>query len=120
LAPFRLYLDEDSQAVALAEALRRAGLDVLRSQEAGMDRTDDPGQLAFATSQRRVIYTANARHFYALHVDYQRAGRSHAGIIVRTHQRYSVGEQARRVLLIYGAFTLDEMVDRAEFISQWD
>jgi hypothetical protein len=65
-----------------------------------------------------VIYTSNTRDFAVLHREYMQSGRSHAGIIYRTRQWYSVGEQARRILRIWAALSAEEMVNRYESISQ--
>jgi hypothetical protein len=46
-----------------------------------------------------------------------RAGQSHAGIILAAQQRYSVGEQMRRLLRLISALTAEEMRNRIEFLS---
>ena len=48
-----------------------------------------------------------------------RAGKSHAGIILAVQQRYSVGEQMRRLLRLISALTTEEMRNRIEFLSAW-
>jgi hypothetical protein len=48
-----------------------------------------------------------------------REGVSHAGIIVGTQQRYSVGDQLRRLLKLRAALTSEDMVNRIEFLSAW-
>jgi Holliday junction resolvase len=45
----RLYVDHDSAERALVSELRRRGMDVLTSIEAGNARASDEEQLAFAT-----------------------------------------------------------------------
>ena len=81
------------------------------------DAMDD--DLAYATAQGRVVYTFNARHFCALHADFLRSGNSHAGIIVCQQQRYSVGQQMRRLLNLITAKSAEEMQNRLEFLSDW-
>ncbi len=48
-----------------------------------------------------------------------RLGRMHAGIIVAQQQRYSVGEELRRIMRLVGSRTAEEMTNRLEFISAW-
>lgn len=92
---FRLYLDEDSMDLDLARGLRRNGLDVVTTAEAGNLRAPDDEQLRFATSMGRAIYTANNADFSRLHAAWLDQGIGHAGIIVRTSQRMPIGEQLR-------------------------
>jgi hypothetical protein len=47
------------------------------------------------------------------------AGESRAGIILAVQQRYSVGEQMRRLLRLIDTLTAEEMRDRIEFLSAW-
>ena len=114
-----LYLEDDSQNTALADTLARAGVSVVLCRVAGMNGANDDAQLAFASAQGYVLCTANARDFYRLHGEYLRADRPHAGIIVRTGQRFSLGEQARRIVRIWEALSAEEMVNRTESLSQW-
>lgn len=120
MARFLLYLDEDSDAGGLVVALRTAGLDLVRSSEAGMNGTLDPAQLAYAVAHQRVLYTSNARDFADLHARSQAAGESHPGMLIwPRNRRYGVGEQARRILRVWEALSAEEMRDRAEFLGQW-
>lgn len=94
----RLYLDEDAMARALVLGLRARGVDVTTVIDEGMKEKDDREQLEYATRQGRVIFTFNVGHFCKLHQDCLAQGKNHAGIIVVYRQRYSVGEQIRRLL----------------------
>lgn len=115
----RLYFDEDSNARALMQALRARGLDVEGAVEAGMIERLDPEHLDYATAHGRVLYTFNVGDFFGLHAELLRAGKSHAGLILAPQQRYSVGEQMRRVLRLSQARTPEQMRDRVEFLSAW-
>jgi Tfp pilus assembly protein PilZ len=48
-----------------------------------------------------------------------KAGRHHAGIVIGSQQRYSVGEQLRRLLRLLDRNTAETMCDRVEFLSGW-
>lgn len=115
----RLYLDEDSSSHALAHNLRLRGIDVLTVLEAGRSGQSDDEQLEFATAQGRVIYSCNKGDFQRLHTTYLSQGRNHAGIILAPQQRYSVGEQARRLLRLIKAKSAAEMQNSLEFLSKW-
>ncbi len=115
----RLYLDMDSLDSRLVQALRRSGMDVLLSPEAGNERTPDEEQLAYATSQGRVLYTGNRGDFARLHKRWMESGRSHAGIIVRGRHRTSVGDQLRGLTRIAGAFEQQPTTDRFEYLENW-
>lgn len=115
----RLYLDEDALDDDLMEALRRRRVDVTTATEAGLRHRPDPEHLAYAAVQGRAIYSFNTGDYYALHTAYLTQGISHAGIILARQQRYSVGEQMRRLLRLIHTISAEEMRDRVEFLSAW-
>ena len=93
-----VYLDEDMSRHQLVWALRARGFDVLTSFEARMNGQNDESQLSIASSQHRLLITANVRDFAQLHRDWLRLGRPHSGIMLVPQQRYSTGEIVRRLL----------------------
>jgi hypothetical protein len=54
-----------------------------------------------------------------LHGEYMTAGREHAGILFGDQQRFSVGEQMRRLLRILVLRSAEEMQNNYEFLSAW-
>ena len=58
----------------------------------------DEEQLEHAASEARVLFSFNASDFQRIHTELVSEGKSHAGIILAPQQRYSVGEQVRRLL----------------------
>ncbi len=114
-----LYLDEDAQRGSLVKALRERGVDVLTADDAAMRNRDDEDHLAYATAQGRVLYSFNIGDYNRIHSDYINRQMSHAGIILAPQQRYSVGEQMRRLLRIINSRTSDQMQDNVEFLSAW-
>jgi len=116
----RLYLDEDSMQNALVIALQARGVDVLTALEAGMIERSDEEHLDYATAQSRVLYSFNVGDFYRLHTAYMTQGKSHAGIILARQQRYSVGEQMRRLLKLIATKSAEQMKDQVRFLSSWD
>ena len=100
---------------ALVSALRARGADVLTAQEAGMIERQDDDHLEFATAKGRVLYGFNVGDYCRL----QAQGRTHAGLILALQQRYSVGEQMRRLLRLIAAQPAEAMQSRVEFLSHW-
>jgi uncharacterized protein with PIN domain len=112
----RLYVDEDAMARALVRGLRARGVDVITVLDAGMSEYDDMAQLEHATQQERVLYTFNVGHFCRLHAQFMAQGKDHAGIIVVFRQRYSVGEQIRRLLQLISMKSAEEMRNNLQFL----
>jgi hypothetical protein len=81
----RFYLDEHIPN-AVAQGLRRRGVDVLTVQEAGRSGLSDREQLAFALSEQRMVITMDS-DFLIL----ARHGITHAGIAYAGPNR-SIGE----------------------------
>ena len=114
-----LYFDEDSSNSDLVFALRQRGISVLTAAEAGRKRAKDEDHLVYAASVGRVIYTFNVSDYCALHKEFMATGRNHAGIIIGAQQRFSVGEQLRRLLRLRMKLSSESMVNRVEFLSNW-
>ena len=81
----RFHLDENVNG-AIANALRRRGIDVTTTPEEGLIATPDEVQLEFALSQGRVIFTQDA-DFLRLN----EAGVTHAGIAFCRPSSRSIG-----------------------------
>jgi hypothetical protein len=94
----KLYFDEDSGQHDLINALRREGLDVQSTAEAGMNGRDDDDQLIWAATQGRIMVSANVGDFVAVHSNWVERGRPHAGIILIHRRHYSLGEIVRRLV----------------------
>ena len=115
----RLYLDEDSMRGSLVFGLRARNVDVLTALEAEMINREDEDHLAAASASERVLYTFNVADYCVLHQAWISQQRGHAGIIVGVQQRYSTGEELRRLMRLIGSHTAEEMRDRIEFLSAW-
>jgi len=106
-------------ADGLIAGLRARGVNVLTASEAETRKLRDDEQLEYATAEGRVLYTFNTSDFYRLHTVWITQGRSHAGIIFAPQQRYSIGEQMRRLLKLIRLRSAEEMVGNIEFLSHW-
>jgi hypothetical protein len=115
----RLYFDEDAMTDSVVQALRARNIDVLTAEAAGLRHRLDEEHLAYAAAQGRALYSFNTGDYQALHTAYLTQGMSHAGVILAQQQRYSVGEQMRRLLRLLHTVSAEEMRDRVEFLSAW-
>lgn len=116
MSAIRIFTDEDVYG-AVAPALRRAGIDVLSTVEAGRGGEPDESQLDWASHENRALVTFNVRHFANLHSVRLAEGRHHAGIIVSSQR--PVGDVIRRLLRLASALDAESMRDRLEFLSDW-
>lgn len=107
--PVKYYLDEHVHP-AIAAGLRRRGVNVLTTQEAGMLGASDEEHLILAANQERVIFTQD-EDFLRLHA----RGEEHEGIVY-ARQRTAIGYIVRSLMLIFEVISADEMKNRIEFI----
>ncbi len=114
-----IYIDEDAMDSDVVAALRSRGVIVITAFEAGLTGKSDDEQLAFATRQACVLYTFNVSDFYRLHTEWVTAGKEHAGMILAAQQRFSVGEQLRRILRLRATATAVSMRNQVEFLGNW-
>lgn len=106
----KYYFDEHMDP-AIARGLCRRGIDCLTTQEAGNFGLDDPEQLDFATSEKRVIVTFD--------VDYlvlNSTGMSHAGIVWALEQRYGIGQLISKLSSLHILKAADDMLNHVEYL----
>ncbi len=104
------HLDENADP-AIADGLRRRGIDVTTSQEVGLLGAADEAQLAHIRSQGRVLFTQD-RDFLSLHA----AGESHPGIAYCHPQSRSIGAILRGLVLIWEVLGPEDMQNHVEFL----
>src|SRR5262245_14935814 len=105
----RYHLDELVDPV-IADGLRRRGIDVITTVEAGLRSATDEKHMELARTQQRVIVT-NDRDFLVL----AHRGSTHAGIIYYRPGRYAAGEVIRRLVRLWEQRTPEEMQNHVEF-----
>lgn len=106
----RFHLDEHVDP-AIANALRRAGIDVTTTIEAGLRTQDDAAHLRFARNEGRVIVTRDQ--------DFLRLANSsldHSGIVFYTANQ-SIREIIEGLILIYEVMLPGEMVGCVEYLG---
>lgn len=106
----RFRLDENVDP-AVAEGLRRRGVDVTTTTQANLLHASDIRQLEFARAEKRILVTHDE--------DFLRvamAGTPHSGIAYCHLESRSVGQMIAALLLIRDCLTIDEMRNHVEFI----
>ena len=114
-----LYFDEDTMRHSLVRALRSRGIDVITALDVGMIERPDADHLVYASGQGRVLCSSNTGDYYRLHTELLARDESHAGIVLIAQQRYTVGDQMRRILKLIAVRSAADMRDRVEFLSAW-
>jgi hypothetical protein len=106
----RFHLDENC-AGAIAAGLRRHGINVTTTAEAGLLGALDPEHLAYALPLGRVIFTQDG-DFLGIHG----SGAPHPGIAYCPKDSRTIGEIIDALVLIWELYDPEEMVDQVEFI----
>jgi predicted nuclease of predicted toxin-antitoxin system len=106
----QFHLDEHV-AHAVAAGLRRRGIDVTTTADAGLISRPDEMHLEFARRERRVIVTQDSDflRFAANAVD-------HFGVVYYPHDARSIGDVIRHLTLMHDVLADDEMVGRLEYL----
>ena len=79
----RIFLDAHLSSRAIAAPLREQGHDVrCADEDAALEGLDDEPLLARATSDQRVLVTANVKDFVPILADWAGTQRSHSGCIL--------------------------------------
>lgn len=106
----RFHLDEHVDP-AIATALRRAGIDVTTTVEAGLRTKNDEAHLDFARAEGRVIITRDQGFLRLVS-----GTLDHSGIVFYTGNQ-SIREIIEGLILIYEVMLLDEMAGRVEYLG---
>jgi len=96
---------------AIADGLRRRGINVTTTAEANLLGAADPEQLAFAVLETRVLVTFD-KDFLAT------TGRNehHFGVAYRFQGNSNIGQVIRGLELIWELLESEEMRDRVEYL----
>jgi predicted nuclease of predicted toxin-antitoxin system len=106
----KFHLDEHVDP-AVASGLRRRGIDVTTTIEAGLQGAQDKDHIAFALPAGRVIVTHDD-DYLALHAQ----GAPHAGIAYCHQHARSVGEIIRMLALMWQVLEPMEMESRIQYL----
>jgi predicted nuclease of predicted toxin-antitoxin system len=106
----RLHLDEHVSP-AIAVGLRRRGIDVTTTVEAGLSAASDEEQLLHTRTHERVLVTHDA-DFLRLH----KRNLPHAGIVYCHQGQYSLGEIVRRLAVLASRRRRNNLRNRVRFL----
>jgi predicted nuclease of predicted toxin-antitoxin system len=106
----RFHLDENCSK-AIAGGLRRRGIDVTTTPEAGLMGATDEQQAAYGLVEGRVLFTQDQD---LLRLD--AAGIAHAGIAYCAKDTKSIGELIQSLVLIWEVYESEEVAGRAEYL----
>lgn len=106
----RFHLDEHV-STAVAMGLRRRGVDVTTTHDAGLGGATDPVQLAYANSQGRVVFSEDADFLILAHL-----GLEHSGIVYCQQNSRTIGEIIHGLELVWEVCEPDEMHNHIEFL----
>ncbi len=110
----KIYTNE-SVPVAIAEGLKRRGIDARSCRDVGNYGLPDEQQFDYACQNGLVIFTHDD-DFLKLNAEYMAQGREHPGLIYAHQRDYSIGECIRRIKLIVDVLSPEEMRDHIEFL----
>jgi predicted nuclease of predicted toxin-antitoxin system len=106
----RFHLDENCSK-AIADGLRRRGVDVSTTPEVGLMGATDEQQLAYGLASARVLFTQD-QDFLRLDA----AGVPHAGIAYCIKDSRSIGEIIQSLVLIWEVYEPGEVVGLVEYL----
>jgi hypothetical protein len=106
----RFHLDEHCDP-AITEGLRRHGIDVTTTADAGLLHAPDEDHVAYAVTQGRVIFTQD-KDFLRIHA----AGTLHAGIAYCRQRTRTISEIINGLILLCEMLEPAEVENRIEFI----
>ena len=106
-----LYHLDEHVPRAIADGLRRRGIDASTTVEAGLRSATDEAHLAYARAQGRVMVTCD-RDFLVL----ASRGHAHAGIVYYPYGQYPVGAVIRRLVCLWEQHSAEDMLNRVEFL----
>lgn len=114
----RIYLDECVDT-ALVQALQPQGFFVTTVQAEGMRGKSDRDQLDYAAGKGLILVTHNGYHFWRLHQEARREGRSHRGIIDLPEPRNLASSRRLTQMVVRIAMLLDWVDDWRDRFVRW-
>src|SRR5438128_10798515 len=108
----KFHLDEHLDP-AIADALRRHGIDVTTTVEAGLRTMNDDAQLAFVRNEHRVLVTGD-KDF----LRFAASNSDHPGIVFVSPSAGSPGDVIAGLVLIYEVLVADEIEGHVEYLSK--
>ncbi len=114
MAKIRIYADE-SAGVAIAEGLKRRGLEAVSARDVGNLGLTDEEQLIYSGKENATIFTHDT-DFLQIAARWLNEGKTHQGIIYCHQKRYSIGECVRKLRMLTSLLSSEDMVNHIEFL----
>ena len=114
MGKIRIYTNE-SVNVAIAEGLKRRGVDAFSARDTGRLGLTDEEQLLFTEKEKAAIFTHDT-DFLRIAAKWMEEGKTHHGIIYCHQKSYSIGECIRKLRVLTSLLTSEEMVNHIEFL----
>ena len=108
--PIKFHLDEHVHP-AIAEGLRRRGIDVTTTNDVGLRGSSDADQLSYVRGTDRVMVTMDADFLRLASV-----GEGFPGIVYSEQGARSIGELLELLVVLHGCLSPDEMQNHIEFL----
>jgi len=108
--PIRFHLDEHVDP-AIALGLRRRGIDVTTTVDAGLRGASDEDHLSFAIREGRVVFSQDD-DFLRLAA----SGTRHNGVVYNKQGSKSIGQILDFLELLFACMKEEEMRDHVEFL----
>ena len=106
----RFHLDENCSH-AVAEGLRRRGIDVTTTPETGLLGVQDVEQLAYRLAQGRVIFSYDEDMLRLA-----ASGVEHPGVVFCQQRRRSVGDIIRGLVLVWERLAPSDMIGQVKYL----
>jgi predicted nuclease of predicted toxin-antitoxin system len=114
VAAIRIYTDENVNP-AVAEGLRRRGIDASSAIEVGNVKIDDEAQMEYATREQAVLFTHDT-DLLVISRRWMEEDRKHWGVIYIHQDSLSIGECIRRLKDYADILEAEDMINRVEFL----
>lgn len=110
----RIYTNE-SVNVAIADGLKRRGLDAFSARDTGNLGLTDEEQLNYASAVKATIFTHDT-DFLQIAAGWTEKGRTHHGIIYCHQKSYTIGELIRKLRTLSAVLSSGDMLNHIEFL----
>ena len=110
----RIYTNE-SVDVAIAEGLKRRGVDAFSARDKGNLGLTDEEQLVYAGNQEAAVFTHDT-DFLRIAARWMENGRTHHGVIYCHQKSYPIGECVRKLRALTSVLSSADMINHIEFL----
>ena len=114
MGKIRIYTDE-SVNIAIAEGLKRRGVDSFSAKDMGNLGLTDDEQLIFARDKGAVLFTHDT-DFLRLAIKWIEEKKRHYGVVYSHQKDYGIGDSIRRLKLLTTILSSEDMIDHVEFL----